>query len=182
VIRVGKLKPKLIFSPACNDMGHFYPSEYNVSEYFWMELYDFVEKNHFGSFNMNPNLSKEQMEDMLARYTRRVKNPNAVENDIDETALRLINPWEYQLRYWIKKAGGSMLWQFNAVNKDTTDYVRQIVVLGESSLVRWTWFDAHVKYPALKLVARILNFLRTFKTQKEIDEWNSYLKTFREKK
>ena len=174
MLKVGRSKPKLAFSPASNDMSHFFPSHYYVNDYFIMELYDFIEKKSFDSFNMKPDFSKEQIKEILER----IQNPKT---QFDDIACQITNPWEFQLRSLIKKSGGYQIWQFNAVNKNMTDYVRQIVVLGDSTLLQWNWIDVNIKFPVLRLVVNILNFFRIRKVRKEIATWDAFVKSVRSK-
>lgn len=176
MIKVSFSKPKLIFIPASNDMSHFSPSHYTTSDYFLMELIEFMEKKEFGSFNMKPRLTEEQMGEMLAR----AKNPEPLSQE-QETVLWLTNPWEVEFRRLIKQSG-SIMWQFNAVNKDMSGYVRQIVILGETKFYAWSWFDCYVKRPIFSVTVRLLNKLRFRKVKKEIQEWDNFLNNMRKEK
>jgi len=167
MIRVGMDKPRILFSPASNDMSYFYPSHYSVTTPFLMELYDFIEKRDFGRFNMKPDLTKEQIEDCIRRIQKN--------EEVDMTFLMLTNPWEYELRQWLKRSG-TMVWQFNAVSIDMSGYERRAVALGDTNLRNWSWFDFYVRYPVYTAIAHTLNWLRKRKIQKEIDAWDTYLK------
>lgn len=175
MIKVGFSKPKLQFHHASNDMSHFFPSQYSVTDYFLMEAGDFIEKREFGSFNMEPKLTEQELAEILDRVNRGPFTPE------EEMILQFTNPWEYQMRYWIKRSGG-MIWQFNAIDKNLNGYCWQIVCMGKSKLYILTWFDAYVVYPILSKIASILNYLRIQKVKNEIKSWDNYLRNLRKAK
>jgi hypothetical protein len=48
------------------------------------------------------------------------------------------------------------IWQMNLLASNGADYIRYCAPFGEPYLVRWSWFDVHVRAPALKCIAWIL--------------------------
>ncbi len=162
MIRVGDQKPKLFFVPAHNDMSHFTPSHYATNDFYYMSLMEYMEKLQFDQFDMNPNLPKSEI-DLILKTIREG-------NEFDS----FMNPWAYEMNRLIKRANGQV-WQFNTVSSDLTDYVRQIVILGEKRMKRWSFFDAHVVLPVLKFTAKVLNGLRKSKTEKEWANWQVFL-------
>ncbi len=161
MIRVSNHKPKLYFVPAHNDMGHFYPSYYDTSDFYYMELYDYLEKKEFNAFDMKRNLTKEEV--------------LAIANGLDYSDLgtTLAYPWACEMNRLIKRADGQ-LWQFNAVSSDLNNRIRCVIVLGGNELCRWSLFDANVKLPILKMAALFLNSLRGIKNRKEIANWEKF--------
>lgn len=168
MIRVANGKPKLFFVKAHNDMGHFTQSHYATSDYFLMGLMEYMEKKEFDSFNMKPDLSKDEIEKILEK----IKN--------NEEIHWLESFWGHEMNRLIKKAG-SQLWQFNAVNSSLSGYVRQVVCLGENQLTRWSFIDAHIKLPVFKFLASVMNRLRLNKVRTELNNWNDFLVKVRKK-
>ena len=160
MIRVGYQKPTLTFVAAHNDMSHFTPSHYTTNDYFYMGLMDYMEKKQFDSFDMKRIAIEEEA----------LKSGDL--GAILASAMGTLAGQE--MKRLIDKAHGQ-LWQFNAVSSDLTGYVRQVVALGENQLTTWTWFDANVKIPYLKLKARALNFLMADQVEREWLEWNKFL-------
>jgi hypothetical protein len=143
------------------------PSHYTTNDFFYMSLMEYVEKREFDTFNMKPDLSKEQVEEIL----KKTRN--------GEEFTPWENPWAYEMNRLIKKAHGQV-WQFNAVSKDLDGYVRQVVCLGENKMRRWSWFDAFVVLPVLEATAKLLNKLRSHKVAKELEDWQKFLdRTFK---
>lgn len=172
MIRVGVGKPKLKFIEAHNDMSHYFPSRWETNDYFLMSLNDYMEKKEFDSFDMN-GISKVEAD----KVAKMMENPSDIKFEFN----MIEHPYSYRMQQLIKKSGG-MLWQFNAVHPNMEDWVRQVVVLGENKLQRWSWYDAHVKLPYLKKLARVLNYMNRYKAQKEIDEWEEFLKNMHKEK
>ena len=151
-------------------MSHYFPGHWEVTDYFYMSLNDYMEKKAFENFDMNPeHLEKEDVLSMVER----MKSGEKIR--IEECMANPAMAYAYRMQEMIKKAGGTLLWQFNAVDSKLEGYIRQVVCLGEKSLVRWSWYDAHVRLPLLRRKARLLNYLRRHKAQKEWDDWQKYL-------
>ena len=166
MIRVGNRKPTLSFVPAHNDMSHFTPSHYITNDYCYMGLMDYMEKKQFDSFDMKRIKVEEEA----------LKSGDIgliIANEMGTTAGQ-------EMKRLIDKAYGQ-LWQFNAVSSDLSGYVRQVVCLGENKLIHWTWFDANVKLPILKIKARFLNLLLASQVKKELIEWDKFLSSIYKK-
>jgi len=170
MIRVGHGKPRLIFIEAHNDMSHFTPSHYVVNDYHYMTVPEYIDKKEFSSFNMKPNLSKEEINNIVSRTVPSIKT--SLEEDIINSLM--MHPWEAQIKRLINKSKG-MLWQYDAVNMEMNGYVRNVVALGSNSLQRWSFHDAYIVYPALMSIANTLNKLRKYKTDKEWADWETFL-------
>jgi len=82
-----------------------------------------------------------------------------------------------QLSQAINISGGSLVHQFNAItpNKAVSEYIRVAICVGESRTVKWSWFDAYIKLPVLKVVASFMNFIRTPITKNEQKKWDEYM-------
>lgn len=169
MIKVSDGKPRLHFSPASNDMSHFFPSQWIVPSYFLMTLSDYLQKLEFDTFDMNPNLPKEEVEAVL-RATREGKIVDFI-----------VSPWAYQMNQLIKKAGNSQMWQFNAISADETHFVRHAIALGGNRLYRLSTLEVYVKLPVLRTVARLLNFARRGKVKEECRRWEARLKEIYER-
>lgn len=163
MLRVGIGKPKLHYVQGHNDMSHYFPSCWETTDYFFMSLTDYMEKREFDEFNMDPNLSKAEL-DLIGKKL-----------EGKEELTLLDSPWTYRMSKLIEKAHGQTVWEFNSPNKDLTDYIRNVVVLGEDQLRLWSWYDAKIKFPILRIVCYILNKLNSFKARKEWKEWEKYV-------
>ncbi len=145
-------------------MSHFFPSEYEVTDWFWMNETDYLEKLEFETFDMKPMMSKSEAEDMTAR----MQAPDFVASPFG---------WEGQLQHHIKNAGGTTIWQFNVVNKNVDGWIRQLACLGQGeTLKRWSWFDAYVKWPVLNITRRLMNHTLYFRRKREWAEWEKHLR------
>jgi len=168
MLKIGKGRPNIQFQPASNDMGHFFPSEYTMNDWFYMSLDEYMNKTEFENFNMkDPPLTKFEIDDMMRRATGA---------DSDTNYPRIVSFWETDLQRLIKKAGG-LLWQYNVYNKELDGWLRYTSCLGEKSLKRWSWFDCYVKFPILDRWCRLLNKTLYFKRKKEWAEWDKFLDT-----
>jgi len=161
-------KPHIKFNKSSNDMSHFFPSEFSVSYYFYMSMNDYMEKTEFENFDMKPNLSKEEVKKMTTRALN--KEDIKIEEAIFSPGINYL----YNMQRLIKKSGGQ-IWQFNVVNKDLDGWIRQTCVLGQKSIIRWTWIDVYIKLPILNFLCRIANKFLYFKRGKEIKEWDEFL-------
>ncbi len=165
MIRVGTNgKPKLTLNKAYNDMGSFSPSNYTVNDYFYMSLEEYMEKLEFETFDISRVSIEKEKAESGELYSLLVTHGLTASHQAD----RLIS-----------KAGGQ-IWQFNAVNKNLDGYIRSFVMLGEKQMVRWSWFDAYVKLPALKVVANVLNVLIKSRVKRELTNWQNFLEKIRE--
>lgn len=162
MIRVGIGKPSIRFIPAWNDMGSFFPSEYDVNDWFIMSTSEYMEKTEYERFNMN-GMSKHEA-DLVAKM---MGTPDSMEfNPFD-------HPHSCEMQRLIKKAGG-LLWPFNAYNKNLDGYIRQIAVMGEHRLTQWSWYDCYVKLPILNLMKDLLNKTLVHRRAKELAEWREF--------
>ena len=159
MIRVGN-KPQLYFVESHNDMSHFSPSHWAVTDYHYMGLMDYMEKLQFDQFDM----SKLEVEANALKSGEL----NAI------MASMMNNTYGQQLNRMLAKSKGQ-IWQYDAVSSDLKGYVRHCVVLGGNTLQVLTWTDAHVKLPLFRLAANILNKLRIFKVEKEIKAWDRFV-------
>lgn len=50
------------------------------------------------------------------------------------------------------------VWEMDLTTPDFKGYIRFVAFKGERNLVLWSWWDAHVVYPTLKLWCRVLNW------------------------
>jgi hypothetical protein len=144
-------------------MSHYFPSEWGVSDYFIMSVDEYMDKKEFTSFDMK-GISKTEAA-AIAKIDFK---------DTDFIANMLDHPHTYYMGQLIKKSGG-LLWQFNAYDKTLEHRVRNVVVLGGDSLVRWSWIDISIKLPVYKFLAKTLNKLRRHKVEKEYREWEKFL-------
>ena len=154
---------KIYYSPAYNDMSHFHLSDFDVNDWFYMDLNDYIAKLEFANFDMNPNLPPEE-----------VKNISEIVKSGKEVDF-ITSPYYYRMNQLIKDAGGYQVWQFNAINKNLDGYVRQIVVLGGKGLHRVSWFDRKIKYSVYKYIVKILNKCLYFQHKKEQKEWDDFM-------
>lgn len=158
MVRVTRDRPKLVFVPASNDMSHFIPGSWGISgggdflvtDEMYLKLHQFTDPSLKIPDDPEEGLGKTLAELMGNTYADRVNR-----------ALSL-NP------------RGSMLWEFNVLAPNMTDYIRQFAVLGEPFIVFPTILD-RIKRPILQLAANILNRLRYFKVKKECAEWDKFL-------
>lgn len=160
MIRVGKGKPQLRFVEGHNDMSHYFPSSWEVNNYFYMDVSDYIAKKEFEDF------------DMCVPLEEGIKASKAVL--AGEELTQFEHPWAYRMKKLIEKAHGQ-IWQFNAVDSSLSGRIRQVVILGQKTLVPWTWHDAYVILPTLKATARVLNALRSGKVEQEIKQWETFV-------
>lgn len=178
MIRVGIGKPRLTFVPGHNDMSHYFPSHWEVNDYFYMSLDDYMQKRAFDKFDMNPkDLDPKDVQGMVEKVNSGKKIDHV------EAMLNPAMAYAYRMQQMIDmNPNKSLLWAFNAINKNLDGWVRQVVVLGENRLARWTWHDAYVKLPYLKAKARMLNYLNRGKAKKEWDDWQKFLDNMHKEK
>lgn len=169
MVRVGIGKPRLAFVPGHNDMSHYIPSHWTTNDFFFMQPYDYLEKRAFDIFNMKPEISPDEID----RITAKIRSGETIEWHE--------SPWAYEMNRLIKLAGGHQLWQFNVVSKDLESFQRQVIVLGGNDLCQWTFFDAYIKLPILKLSCKILNRLNKRRADREWREWQAFLDSLKEK-
>lgn len=66
------------------------------------------------------------------------------------------------MEHRMKLSGNQYCWQMDLFTPDFGGYIRFTVFLnGNLKLVRWTWADAWIRYPALKAISWIWNRLVT---------------------
>lgn len=121
MLRIGKGKPGICVSQG--DSHHPGRPFYSSNDFVWVGLNDWIDIKSFQEFNMKADFS-------------------------DPLSLIIAKPiWESTLKYLIDKAGGYQLWQRNFISRDLETFVRHMILLGEpNQFVRWSWFDANVKY------------------------------------
>ena len=134
MIRVGRGKPSISFIPGHNDMSHYFPGEWVTNDYFIMNIDEYMSKKEFDSFDMSPkHLSDEDMKEVV-EYMKNRNTPLKFE----ECLLSAGKMYIYNMQRLINKAGGSTLWQFNAIDPQMKGWVRQCIGLGENVLTRWS--------------------------------------------
>lgn len=187
MIRTASSKPKISFIPGSNDMSHYSPSTFSVTNWWWMGLEDFMAKKEFADFNLTPHLSKEEIEAAIRYSTLKINKKGLTEQEIkdkeyaQDMAEMLECPYSYRMKQLIKKSGGNLLWQYDATNKDLTGYIRQVTALGQKSMVRLSWFDCNIKLPILEVFCNLLNKTLYFKRKKEIADWDKVLDNIHKK-
>ena len=169
MIRTGMGRPSVWLVPAHNDMSHFSPSEYEINDWFYMSLDDYMDKTDFERFDMNPDLPKKSV-DLLIDKVINKKEDIDYSQSLFDPAIR----WHYQLQQHISKSKG-MLWQYNVTNKTLDGWLRQCSAIGEKRLRPWSWLDCYVKLPILTFWCRMLNKTLYFKRKKEWAEWDKFL-------
>lgn len=168
MIRVNTSKVKIVFTPGWNDMGAYFPSEYEVrGEWVYMSMVDYVQKREFERFDMKPKLSQDEMERLKTRLLNK---------DFNDSSF-IHGPWEAELKRMIELAGGYTVWQYNVINQTADGYVRLCSALGEPRLRRIGTLERVIKLPVFKLVCRFLNYLHRSKQIKEVTEWKKWKET-----
>lgn len=165
MIRVSNSPVKLQFVEGHNDMSHYTASHWTTTDWYYMTSEDYKDKYEFEYFDMKPKLSPEQVNHL----SDVMSNGGTIDPKIC--------PWADVMDQLIKKAGGHLLWQYNATHKNGVDYVRQVAVLGEERIRIVTRFDCYIKLPVLQFVCNILNKARRHKVAKEYTEWDTFLES-----
>ncbi len=167
MIRVGTGKLKMRFVESHNDMGHFFPSEYVVNDWFWMGLDDYIEKSEFSNFDMT--MPKAEMDLILEELgadiapTKFDPNPRS-------------HPRAYRMKQLLQKSK-QLVWEFNVPNNKLDGYLRCVVVLGEPGLCTWSGFDCFVKLPILRKFCILANWTNRWRVIREWKEWHDFLET-----
>lgn len=129
MIKTGRGKPVLRFSPRHNDMCHVFEAEYYVPDWYWVSLDNWIKITDFEA--THPEL------------------------DPDDSAQILL--FKSRLERLLKMAGGQTVWQLSTLAKNKCDTIRIVSVLGEPAHVIWTPFDIYVRRPFNLIRAWILN-------------------------
>ena len=160
MIAIGR-KPKLYFAARSNDMGHFYPSSWEVQGYsayvtddMYTKLLDFTD----------PELMKppSEVEGSIGKLIAEM-NGNGYQSRM-ERAMKL-NP------------AGSMLWQFNGLQSlsGRRDYIRCVAAFGSGDLTTLTFADVYVKFPLYSFLAKALNKTLYFRRKREYAQWDAFV-------
>jgi hypothetical protein len=75
----------------------------------------------------------------------------------ESPVVPMLRSAETEVRERLKLSNMSTLWQFEAVTMDLQDRMRMIAVLGERTLVAWTWADYYIRRPLLKAACLFKN-------------------------
>jgi len=118
MLRVGFGKPGIITdNPDSHHPEH--GDSYRINDWYWVGKNEYEEINGFQKFNKKPDFS-----DPLAK-------------------CMFEDMYKAQLEYYLKLSGGCELWQKN-FTQDFEEYHRHVIILGEKTVIRWSWFDAYV--------------------------------------
>lgn len=149
MIRVGH-KPKIVFIEAHNDMGHFFPSEYAVGDWFYMTDQMYVNMLSFCDLDLMKEPVKGSLDEIMGLKKTKI-----------EWAINL-NPSK------------SLLWQFNTPERNLKGFVRQVIVFGGPPFECISLFQAYIVFPIYRTVAKILNKILYFKRLKEWKTWHAW--------
>lgn len=145
---------------AWNDMSHFTPSHYVVSEYHYVTDDQFVKFMHFTDPTLMTPDKLDEM-DLLGKALQDIMQTSFAQRM--DRAIQM-NPAK------------SQLWQYNGWSEGFKHEVRNVVCLGERHFQIWSDYDAYVRLPVLRFKRDVLNWYLRPRQDREIKEWNRWLK------
>jgi hypothetical protein len=138
MLRVGIGKPRV---SEYDDRLGTPTKRYYVSDFFWLCPCEWRKLETYQT------LAPEAEREYLRMFLR------SCSGGVDEAVK---DPYIQSLvaaRMGVKPGRPSTIWEFEALARSKRDWVRHVAVFEEPRLVRWSWWDANVAYPALKVAA-----------------------------